>query len=239
MFVPPPPPERPGTVYGAGERVAVEWGGHWWPATLLGAVGAHEWRVHFEGWDHQYDTVVGPSRIRHISQVTRPTPGGVSSRVAAAVFVGVLVLGATAFFALRSPAAPTSASGTTGTGDPSARYQVGQAVDILEGATWYAGRVLQVQGGRYEISYDGWSSQWNEWVDATRLRARGAPPGDALPTPVAAGAYAAGDAVQIEWNGTWYAGRILEVAGARYKITYDGYSSSWDEWVDVSRLRRP
>lgn len=173
MFVPPPPPERPGTIYTAGERVAVEWGGHWWPATLLSEVGAHEWRVHFEGWDRQYDVVVGPSRIRHVSQVTRRTPGGVSPIVAGAMFAGVLVLGVAVFVALQPRAVPPAA------------------------------------------------------------------PAPEAPAPAPAGTYAAGDPVQIEWKGSWYPGRIVEVAGARYKITYDGYSSSWDEWVEVSRLRRP
>lgn len=53
------------------------------------------------------------------------------------------------------------------------------------------------------------------------------------------GPYRQGEWVQIEWHGGWYPGTILEVDGARYKVTYDGYSSAWDEWVEPSRLRRP
>lgn len=68
------------------------------------------------------------------------------------------------------------------------------------------------------------------------------------PTPAAApatapagsadGTYAAGDAVQILWEGQWYPGRVLEADGSRYKIRYDGYDESWDEWVTSERLRR-
>lgn len=57
------------------------------------------------------------------------------------------------------------------------------------------------------------------------------------PAPPPAGGYGAGDAVQILWEGQWYPGKILEADGARYKIRYDGYDASWDEWVTTDRLR--
>lgn len=175
VFVPPPPPERPGTAYTPGERVAVEWGGHWWPATLLVAVGAHEWRVHFDGWDdQQYDVVVGPSRIRHISQATRRMPGFKPLLLVVIVLPVLVIGGSFALSQLRREAPPV--------------------------------------------------------VQAPAVQA---------PAAAVAGTYAAGDAVQIEWHGSWFPGRILEVAGGRYKITYDGYSASWDEWVESPRLRRP
>lgn len=50
--------------------------------------------------------------------------------------------------------------------------------------------------------------------------------------------YQAGEAVEILWSGTWYNGKVLEVKDGTYKITYAGYSSSWDEWVEPKRLRR-
>lgn len=102
--------------------------------------------------------VVGPSRIRHISQATRGTPAQKRPFVAVALAAGVLVLGAVVFVALRT-SAPAS--------------------------------------------------------------------------------YAVGDAVQIEWKGSWYPGRIVEVAGSSCRITYDGYSATWEEWVETSRLPRP
>lgn len=43
--------------------------------------------------------------------------------------------------------------------------------------------------------------------------------------------------VEIEWSGAWYKGSILEVKDDKYKITYQGYSSSWDELVNKERLR--
>ncbi|MGE5492677.1 MAG: caspase family protein [Actinomycetota bacterium] len=47
-----------------------------------------------------------------------------------------------------------------------------------------------------------------------------------------------GDAVDIEWHGSWYPGSVLEVKQqGRYRIHYDGYDSSWDEVVGPDRIR--
>lgn len=52
------------------------------------------------------------------------------------------------------------------------------------------------------------------------------------------GGFVRGDAVDIEWHGTWYPGSVLEVKQqGRYKIHYDGYDSSWDEIVGPDRIR--
>jgi CHAT domain-containing protein/Tfp pilus assembly protein PilF len=46
-----------------------------------------------------------------------------------------------------------------------------------------------------------------------------------------------GDRVEVEWKGDWYQAQVIEVKGNQYKIHYDGYADSWDEWVDTSRIR--
>ncbi|HEX8386569.1 MAG TPA: Tudor-knot domain-containing protein [Rubricoccaceae bacterium] len=74
---------------------------------------------------------------------------------------------------------------------------------------------------------------------------KSAPPGTHFPAPERAAptGYAAGQAVHIDWEGTWYAGHVVEVgAGAtagQYKIHYDGWADSWDEWVTPEKLRLP
>ena len=51
-------------------------------------------------------------------------------------------------------------------------------------------------------------------------------------------AFAAGDAVDVEWHGAWYPATVQEVKQpGRYKIRYDGYDSSWDEVVGPGRIR--
>ncbi|CAN5707577.1 hypothetical protein BH23GEM3_BH23GEM3_08770 [soil metagenome] len=54
-----------------------------------------------------------------------------------------------------------------------------------------------------------------------------------------AATYKVGDAVSIQWSASWWPGRVLAVEGERYRIRYDDYDSSWDEWVTAARLRRP
>ena len=43
--------------------------------------------------------------------------------------------------------------------------------------------------------------------------------------------------VQIAWSGTWYQGTVLKQSGQNYLVSYDGYSSQWNEWVGPERLR--
>lgn len=50
--------------------------------------------------------------------------------------------------------------------------------------------------------------------------------------------YKVNDKVLVVWNSDWYPATILEVKDQQYKITYDGFSSSWDEWVTADRIKR-
>ena len=46
-----------------------------------------------------------------------------------------------------------------------------------------------------------------------------------------------GDQVKVEWNGSWWDAKILEIDGERHLITYIGFDSSWDEWVTTERIQ--
>lgn len=108
---------------------------------------------------------------------------------------------------------------------PSAIAQVcslGQRAEVLWRGNWYPATVLNVNGNQCYITYEGYDSSWDEWVEPARFRV----------------SFQAGDAVNILWKGQWYPGRILEVRNGAYHITYDGYDSSWNEWVEPARLSR-
>ena len=49
--------------------------------------------------------------------------------------------------------------------------------------------------------------------------------------------FAAGQQVKVEWNGGWWDALIREIHGGKYFIHYVGFDSSWDEWVDDSRIK--
>lgn len=50
--------------------------------------------------------------------------------------------------------------------------------------------------------------------------------------------FAVGEKIEVLWSGTWYKADVLEAKGGQYKIHYDGWASSWDEWVKPDRIRR-
>lgn len=57
-----------------GQRTLVEWGGGLWAATVV-AVRDGKFRVHYDGWDAQFDEWVGPARLRP-GPVPPPSPAG-------------------------------------------------------------------------------------------------------------------------------------------------------------------
>ena len=99
---------------------------------------------------------------------------------------------------------------------------VGQRGEVLWRGKWYPARVLQASRSNCYITYEGYDSSWDEWVEPVRFRSL----------------LRVGDSVRILWRGQWYPGRVLDIRGNSYKITYDGYDSSWDEWVEPARISR-
>jgi hypothetical protein len=79
---------------------------------------------------------------------------------------------------------------------------------------------------------------------ATALLTRGGEPGYGVSAGAdgprdPSGSYSAGEAVDVYWSTSWWPGTIKTVLGSgRYRIGYDGWSSSWDEDVTPRRLRR-
>ncbi len=110
---------------------------------------------------------------------------------------------------------------------------VGDKAEVLWKGTWYAAKVTRVNEDqtRCFIRYTGYGSEWDEWVGQDRIRIQEAP--GAAPT----GTFSVGDEVEVKWKGSWYPASVLEAKGGKYKIHYDGYSDSWDEWVGLSRIR--
>ena len=124
----------------------------------------------------------------------------------------------------------TVLSGLAPSADARSVCSPGQRGEVLWKGKWYPAQVLDAKGNRCYITYDGYSKSWDEWVGPARFRSY-------APAP-AQGGYQIGQSVQILWKGKWYPGKILDASRNRYYITYDGYSSSWDEWVGPARLSR-
>ena len=127
---------------------------------------------------------------------------------------------------------------------------VSQAIPMSSMLTEYL-----LDGGQYHIHYDGWGDEWDEAVDALRIRTEGeviAPPSELIApqvfvddsgqaientgtqddpggyTPTPESPLPAGLRVHVEWRGSWYAATIVAVLdGGQYHIHYDG----WLHWV--------
>lgn len=104
------------------------------------------------------------------------------------------------------------------------QWRAGDRVQVSWKGAWYKARILEYAGGKYKVHYAGYDSSWDEWVRPKRIQA-------------SAGGWSVGDRVMVSWKGQWYPARILDSNRGQYKIHYDGYESSWDEWVGPSRMR--
>lgn len=106
---------------------------------------------------------------------------------------------------------------------------VGDSGKVLWKGTWYPATVKKVNEdqSRCYIHYTGYGNNWDEWVGGDRFRKEGG----------AAAAFKPGDAVEVKWKGNWYAASVLKVGDNKYKIHYDQYDNSWDEWVGPDRIR--
>ena len=67
-------------------------------------------------------------------------------------------------------AAKPSDTQDAGTPKKKAVYGVGSKVQVFWGAKWWPATVMQVKDDKYFIHYDGWGSNWDEWVTTARMR---------------------------------------------------------------------
>jgi RNA binding chromodomain-containing protein/agenet domain-containing protein len=110
----------------------------------------------------------------------------------------------------------------------------GDKAQVLWKGTWYPATVLKAKGAECFIHYDGYGSNWDEWVGPDRIKVTSS----GASAPAAAASFSEGDPVSVLWKGTWYPAHVLKVLGGdRYRIHYDGYDNSWDENVGPSRIR--
>ncbi len=105
-------------------------------------------------------------------------------------------------------------------------YNVNEKVKVEWKGGWYTATILKVDNNKYFIHYDGYGSNWDEWIGPGRMKSLAGP------------AYSVGDSVQVKWKGTWYPAKILKAQGGQFFIHYDGYGSNWDEWVGLGRMKK-
>ncbi|MBT3181609.1 MAG: RNA-binding protein [Deltaproteobacteria bacterium] len=109
---------------------------------------------------------------------------------------------------------------------------VGDRAEVLWKSKWYAAQVKKVEGARCYIHYDGYADSWDEWVGSKRIR------GCTIGKSDSSGLYSVGTAVQVRWKKKWWPAHVIAVGKNSWKIHYDGYNNSWDEWVGPNRIKK-
>lgn len=118
---------------------------------------------------------------------------------------------------------------------PALACDPGDKAQVLWKGSWYPATALKAKGSECYIHYDGYGSNWDEWVGPDRIRITSSGGGSA---PAAASSFGEGAAVSVKWKGSWYPAHVIGVlGGGRYRIHYDGYDNSWDENVGPGRIR--
>lgn len=111
--------------------------------------------------------------------------------------------------------------------------KVGDKAEVLWKGKWYPATVKKVKENRCYIHYDGYAKSWDEWVGPKRIRIKGQETtSKKLDLDI-------GDPVEVKWKGTWYPAHVIAINKKKtsWKIHYDGYNNSWDEWVSANRIR--
>jgi hypothetical protein len=109
---------------------------------------------------------------------------------------------------------------------PSAKASATAGIQVLWGGSWWDATALESRGRTTKIHYTGWGTEWDEWVEGSRIR-RAPPP---LTNP------RVGIDVEIEWKGSYWPGRIVQKRDRWLKVHYAGWGAEWDEWVEQRRL---
>jgi Agenet domain len=110
------------------------------------------------------------------------------------------------------------------------RCEVGLDVDALWEGYWLEATVVGLDGTLCLVHYDGYGDEDNEWLGLDRIRFLDR-----------SAELDAGTVVEVLWteDGEWYDATVIKSRGARYHISYDDWTSVWDEWVGPDRLRIP
>jgi len=104
---------------------------------------------------------------------------------------------------------------------------IGKRVEALSEGKWYKAKVIDLADGKSKIHYAGYGTQYDEWLTPEKIR-------EYVPK-----VYAVGTKVQVysEDDESWYPATVLKHWYGLHYIHYDGYDSSWDEWVGPKALK--
>jgi hypothetical protein len=104
-----------------------------------------------------------------------------------------------------------------------------RAVEVLWGGSYWAAEILEVRGSQYRIHYTDWGSEWDEWVERSRVRKVA----DRRPLE----RVQVGQKLEARWHGTWWPAEVVAAKNGFFRIHYTGWGPEWDEWMEIDSLR--
>lgn len=111
-------------------------------------------------------------------------------------------------------------------GPPPRDARIGGYVEVEWHGGWYKAEVQDVRGAEVFVHYTANAlHDDDEWITPERVR------------PLAFATYPKGEGVDVQWEQKWFPATVLDAFDNLHLVHYDGYSSSWDEWVAPSRIR--
>lgn len=111
--------------------------------------------------------------------------------------------------------------------------RVNEKIQIESSGAYYNGKILEVKGDQYLVTYDDWGSSWDEWVGMDRIKLLAKPA-----APAATGKYKVGDRVEVEYGMVPEPATVIEVGENKYHIQYDNklFKSKWVTEGQIKKL---
>jgi len=110
--------------------------------------------------------------------------------------------------------------------------KVNEKIQIESSGAWYNGKILEVKGDQYLVTYDDWGSSWDEWVGMDRIKLLTKPA-----APASTGKYKVGDRVEVEYGMVPEPATVIEVGENKYHIQYDKKSFK-SKWVTEGQIKK-
>jgi hypothetical protein len=131
-----------------------------------------------------------------------------------------------------APNTPQDSSPNANSGNN--QYKVGATVEVWysDEEDWYQATIEKIQDDQYLVHYVGYGASSDEWVEEDNIRTR-------IDNSSNKNRFSVNQKVKY-WDDDeeeWYSATIQKIKGNQYFLSYVGYDSSYDEWVDEDEIQ--
>ncbi|MES2837838.1 MAG: hypothetical protein V4667_09970 [Bacteroidota bacterium] len=138
--------------------------------------------------------------------------------------------------------AKSSSSNSSTTSSSEAAYKVNDKVSIEENAKWYPGYIMEVNGDKYKIHYDGYDPKYDTWVTTARLKSLGGSNSSSTSSSTtstssaSSGTFRVGDLVEYFYRDKWVDAEVVSPisSAGRYQVKF---SESMYEYAYPKELK--